>query len=150
MFLWILAAVVIVLALYALYMFYKKRRVTEEEKEPCVPPHILALNRLERARLMTRSNFEQIQAYYTEVSNTVRYYIESRFGLRAPERTTEEFFFEISGRDIFNNETKALLKDFLKSSDMVKFAKYGPSNREMEEAYSTAKKFVTETADAEI
>ena len=71
-----------------------------------------------------------MKTFYFRLSAIMRYYIEERFGLRAPERTTEEFLAEISNADVFNTGQRNYLKSFLKASDIVKFAKHEPQLQE--------------------
>lgn len=107
---------------------------------PPVPPHIIALRELEKIKAE-----ERVKEYYIGVSGIVRHYIENRFNLHAPERTTEEFLSELAGADTLNQTHKGLLRDFLKHCDMVKFARYGPTKDEIDGVYNTAKRFVEET-----
>ena len=53
----------------------------------------------ERAReriLRAREGMGDVRWYVAEVSDAVRFYLEARHGLRAPEQTTEEFLAEIA------------------------------------------------------
>ena len=52
----------------------------------------------------------------------LRHYIEDRFGLRAPEQTTEEFLAELRQKHVFGERQKDLLRAFLEHCDLVKFA----------------------------
>src|SRR5690606_20874216 len=65
-----------------------------------LPPHVTALRALARLRNAPRTTPEEVERFYTEVSQVLRRYLEDRFGLHAPERTTEEFLPEVerSGR----------------------------------------------------
>ena len=63
------------------------------------------------------------EAFASRAADTVRTYLAERFGLAAPQRTTEEFL-----RDLANGEHTPLisqsdhLRVFLRSCDMAKFA----------------------------
>ena len=76
-------------------------------------------------------------------SNVVRVFIERKFGLAAPKRTTEEFLQEIS---VTKNESLVSrmepLRGFLKSCDMAKFAGTNLEVAERESLISKAKTFV--------
>ena len=76
----------------------------------------------------------------------MRVYIELRFGLMAPERTTEEFLEEVRRSRSLETRHKALLDDFLSSCDLVKFARYSPTTTEIEDAFNAARDFIQETA----
>ena len=40
------------------------------------------------------------------VSDTVRWYLEERFDFRAPERTTEEFLYELQGTNLLTPDRR--------------------------------------------
>lgn len=125
-----------------IYMKYKRIKL---ESMPLIPPHIIALKELEKIKAMKLDTPELIKAYHIAISGVVRHYIENRFSIHAPERTTEEFLSELTQTNVLSQTFKGLLRDFLKQCDMVKFAKYGPSQEEIENVYNTAKKFIEET-----
>jgi hypothetical protein len=64
--------------------------------------------------------------------------------------TTEEFMDSLKGSAALSQEHKALLGDFMRSCDLVKFAKYAPSRDEAELVFTTAAKFIEETRDVHI
>lgn len=86
------------------------------------------------------------ERFVTEVSETARTYLEERFGLRAPERTTEEFLIELSGSVVLDSRHKHLLADFLTRCDLVKFARAEADRGELLELHSAAQRLVDETA----
>ena len=79
------------------------------------------------------------------VSDAVRLYLEERFGLRAPERTTEEFLTDLSRSAALTEPQKDSLKGFLSACDMVKFARYEPQRPELEALYNSALRLIEET-----
>jgi hypothetical protein len=87
----------------------------------------------------------EADAWYVELSSTVRRYIEDRFGVRAPELTTEEFMREASASAELAAGHAALLHAFLERCDRVKFAAYRPDERESREALAAARRFLEET-----
>lgn len=122
-------------------LLYLKYRHVIMPPPPLTPPHIIALSELRKVKGM---NLE-IKEYYIGISGIVRHYIENRFNLNAPERTTEEFLSELAMADKLKEAHKGLLRDFLEHCDLVKFARYGPTKEEIDEVYDTAKRFVEET-----
>jgi hypothetical protein len=86
-----------------------------------------------------------IKEYYCDLSDIVRWYIEERFDVRAPEMTTEEFIHVVRYSDKLTDAQQGFLRDFLNASDMVKFAKFIPSAEEMYRAMRLARTFVEET-----
>jgi len=83
--------------------------------------------------------------YYCDLSDIVRKYIEDRYTIRAPEMTTEEFLDKMQGDTSLQSEHKAILKEFLLASDMVKFAKHSPEIKEGENSFKLAVKLIDET-----
>jgi len=122
------------------------RRRRSRAAEPPLPPWQVAYAQLARLREMDLPGEGKIDLYYVYLSDIVRHYIENRFGLRAPEMTTEEFLAVVAGGVGLPQGHEQLLTTFLSNCDMVKFARYGPSREEMMSAFESAVRFVDETA----
>lgn len=102
----------------------------------------------ERLRVLSARRWPQagrIEAYYVELSDILRDYVENRFHVHAPELTTPEFLDEISVVGVLTEEHEALLAGFLRHCDRVKFAQYRPTRAEMQGGFATVSGFVTET-----
>ena len=117
------------------------RHAAERTRLTAFDRAVARLDRLQRAGLPDEAG---VDAWYVELSDIVRRYIEERFGLRAPERTTEEFLFE-AGRSALSKPHRALLSSFLENCDRVKFAHYHPGQNESRQAMDLARRFLTET-----
>ncbi|MEO5360312.1 MAG: hypothetical protein H7843_07660 [Nitrospirota bacterium] len=144
----IIAAALLTAAVAALIYYLVKRRKGKKALPP--PPrraHETAYEALQRLKEKNLDKSGLIKEYFTELSSIVRYYIEDRFKLKAPEMTTEEFLFMVRGSEELSGAHKELLKDFLNRSDMVKFAKYGPSFDEIQGSFISARKFIDETRE---
>lgn len=120
---------------------------------PPRPPHEVAREALERLRVQRLIEAGAFTAgafkdYYSALTDIVRCYLEQRFGVRAPEMTTEEFLL-VSARDgRLAAAHRALLGEFLLESDLVKFARHHPTIADSERAWTAARRFVDETAPA--
>ncbi|MDQ6631578.1 MAG: hypothetical protein M3Y82_07445, partial [Verrucomicrobiota bacterium] len=79
------------------------------------------------------------------VSDTIRVYLEERFAFHAPERTTEEFLYELKSTDLLTDDQKKSLGEFLSRCDLIKFAKYDPTETELEDLHQSAMSLVEET-----
>jgi hypothetical protein len=112
------------------------------------PAHELAYAELRE--LVAANLIEQgmIREFYQGVSDILRRYLERRFGLRAPERTTEEFLAELSTDNALNAEQKQLLKQFLQHCDLVKFAKLAPDETEVQHTFNACKRVIEQTKEA--
>lgn len=87
----------------------------------------------------------EADAWYVELSDIVRRYIEDRFGVRAPELTTEEFLREAQARLRLQASQRQLLEAFLETCDRVKFAGYRPGATESQRAFEEAGRFLADT-----
>lgn len=140
--------IIIMSALILLFLFLKKKKEVDEMPPPR-PPHEIALallEMLERKDLITKG---KVKEFYTELSYILRRYIEDSFSLRAPEMTTEEFLVTVKDSTELTSEHKRLLREFLAHCDLVKFAKYGPTQGESHESFKSVKDFVEQTKAAE-
>ena len=75
----------------------------------------------------------------------MRFYIERRFGVRAPEQTTEEFLEAVSRDGVFDSPTRSTLKQFLYHCDMVKFAKFRPEMEQIQKTIDVTLNFIEQT-----
>jgi len=68
-----------------------------------------------------------------------------RFNFRAPERTTEEFLYELQATNLLTTQQKGSLGEFLNRCDLVKFAKFEPREPELRDMHASAVRLVEET-----
>lgn len=137
---WTLAAVAIIGTLAGLWL-WRRRRLANPAPEPVIPPHIRAKQRLGEALLF----ISDPDRFCTAVSNTLRVYLEERFQLHAPERTTEEFLIELQASPALNADQKKSLQHFLQSCDLVKFARFEPTETALRDLHESALRLVDET-----
>jgi hypothetical protein len=104
----------------------------------------LALEKLERARGLIREDHPM--PYAVLVSETIRSYLGQRFHSPSTRRTTEEFLRQMEAdRTTPLAEHRELLREFLQSCDLVKFARYQPRLAELEHVQQRACDFVLAT-----
>lgn len=104
-----------------------------------------ALSRLEKLKQRGWPNEANVDAFYVELSDIVRRYIEDRYGVRAPELTTEEFLREARRELRLEQAQRELLEAFLSTCDRVKFAGYRPGESESQQAFAEAGRFLADT-----
>ena len=137
----------IVLALLALavigYFVWKKYFRKEPPAVPQIitPPHEKARRSLQDAYGL----IDQPQPFCFAVSGAVRVYLEERFDVHAPDRTTEEFLRELGNSTILLPDQKQSLGEFLSICDMVKFARYEPGREELKALFDSANRLIDET-----
>ena len=109
------------------------------------PAHEVAYERLSALVAAKLIEAGQLKEFYEQISNILRHYIEDRFDLRAPERTTEEFLFELKYAKDFLGEDKKMLEEFLRHCDLVKFAKHHPTTEQIQKTFNLVKEFIEKT-----
>lgn len=121
-------------------------RTGKEDTAPApIPAHeraYAALHKLKEKDLLTQGKLKE---YFFILSLILRTYIEDRFGLRAPEQTTEEFLQSLHDTPVLESAYRDILDQFLTQSDLVKFANYSASAEEAHTAYNVVIDFVDET-----
>jgi hypothetical protein len=137
---WTLAAVALVAALVVLWRWWRKK-ASAPALVPVIPPHVRARQRLQAALQL----ISEPRLFCIAVSDALRIYLEERFQLRAPERTTEEFLQDLQGTGHLNAEQKLSLADFLERCDLVKFARFEPTEAALRELQESALRLVDET-----
>ena len=138
----------LLIALISLFVFYwYQRRKKSQIAAPVVAPAPweTAYNRLDELKAKNLIAQGKIKEYYIVLSDIARRYIEDRFKIKAPEMTTEEFFNSLRGARELSAQHKNILREFLNSCDMVKFAKYSSSADEADQGFELVKKLVDET-----
>ena len=137
-FLWTLLILALLAALYFGWRWWRKKPALVI---PPIPAHVRARRRLEQALAM----IGEPKLFSILVSGAIREYLEERFDFRAPERTTEEFLHELQSSLLLTRDQKNSLAEFLASCDLIKFAKYEPTETELRGLYQSALRLVNET-----
>lgn len=144
---WLLiaAGLLLVLALWTWCRAASKRTkpLTAAEAQAVQEDALAALEKL-RPLLQTASSRE----YAIQVSGVVRRYLERRFGLRAPRRSTEEFLLEASHSQKLGEPHRAALAEFLAACDFLKFARAYAELPELNQMHESAARFISETQPA--
>jgi hypothetical protein len=146
--LWVVVglAVLALLALVIGLILHFALRKKEVSLPPAIPPHVRAKQKLQEALAL----ISEPKPFCTLVSDTLRFYLEERFTFRAPERTTEEFLYELQSTDRLLPDQKESLGEFLKQCDLVKFARYEPREMELRDLHKSAVRLVEETEPAPV
>jgi hypothetical protein len=144
----IFIAAAVIAAATAVYLLWRRRKVRTAAALR-IPPHEIAFRALEA--LLARGLIEKrlYKEFTAGVSDILRRYIEDRFGLRAPERTTEEFLAEARDGLPVEEERKRILAEFLTHCDLVKFATLEPSEEDVKSSFAVARDFIEATKQSE-
>ena len=140
----LLAIIAIIAAIYLFKRYRDDKPIIRRIKiEPKVPAHIRAISEIEELRQSGGPHNEDSKAYYTQLTDIIREYINDRFGFNATEMTSYEILEHLEeSRD---KESLNELRDLLSTSDMVKFAKFKPMLNENDRNLVSAMEFVNDT-----
>lgn len=138
------AILLVALIVFIIIKLTKKKPDLIVERKPDVPPHILALEQLEKVKLEAVWKDGKTKEYYSAISDSVRLYIEGRFGIQALELTTDEIVRAFKSQ-VVDAASKEKLQQMLVLSDFVKFAKVIPIEQEHALALQSAFDFVNGT-----
>lgn len=147
----ILAAAIIFFIFY--YIRWKKKNVPlfAKPEKPAEPAHVIALRELDRIKAQKLWQQEKIKQYYSEVSDTIRTYIENRFNIPAMEQTSSETIGIFrQEKDLADSTSLDQLQHILSLADLVKFAKYNPLPDDNNLTLMNAYFFVNQTKKEEV
>jgi hypothetical protein len=142
---WIGALIAALFAL-ALYAWLRPRKPAPAPYVRVIPPH----EKARKALLDALELIDEPREFCILVSDALRVYLDERFTLGAPEKTTEEFLTELQVSSVLSEEQKDILEDFLNRCDLVKFARYEPREPELRALYDSALRLISETEPREI
>lgn len=142
---WLVSASVILAV--CLVIMYRKRNDNESVRRE--PAHIVALRKLDGYRGNRFWAPQQQKVFYSGVTDTLREYMDARYGIPAMEMTTAEIFSEMQSVDLSKDMVDEL-RELFERADFVKFAKYIASDEDNASVLPLAVRFVTDTYQAEI
>jgi len=148
---YVLGGLLLLLLGYYLYKrFRKTKQITEVEPDPelLLPPHIVALQALDKIKSEKIWTEGKYKLFYTQVTDVLRKYMGRRFEIPAMELSSSEIL------DFFRKNKEAQLvyeqlKQLLMLADFVKFAKFQPLESENQQALNHAYGFVENTKPEE-
>lgn len=145
---WLLIILAILIAAFIVIRHYMKKPPQQEEVvvPPTVAPDILALQQLRELKEKSLWQTGRIKEYHVELTDILRTYLESRFQIPAHEQTTEEIMSMLRFAPV-DEQSKMVLNQVLRLSDMVKFAREKPVGMENEQSYNSAQAFIEATRE---
>ncbi len=112
-----------------------------------VPPHqkaMLQINKIKGEHIDTGGDQKE---YYTRLTDTLRTYLEERFGIKAMEMTTGEIMERLR---LEEDQSKIdELRDLLETADLVKFAKHTALLNERDRNMASVIEFIEATKSDE-
>jgi hypothetical protein len=106
-------------------------------------PHQKAMKEIEQIKADKMVSSENPKEYYTKLTDTLRKYIEERYGFSAMEMTSSEIIEKLTA----TQDQKALdeLRQLFTTADLVKFAKYSTLINENDKNLVSAIEFINQT-----
>lgn len=115
---------------------------------PPRPPEEVAFEKLEAARRSGMLEEGEVKAFHIVISEAVREYLGGRYGFDSLEMTTKQLVLELD-QSTLRGITRVELHEFLRETDMVKFAKWRPDQEQSRELMEQAYDIVRRTTAAE-
>lgn len=130
-----------------LVLTHKRKEEAQTVREPA---YIVALRGLDKYRGDKYWAPDKQKTMYSGITDTLRTYIEARFGVNAEEMTTAEIFESLKSAEDLTPDLYAEVKQLFELSDFVKFAKHTASDEENAHAIPSAVRFVTSTYQSQL
>lgn len=140
----LIVLIILSLIAYLLYRYFKKKPKKTTDEKPKQPPHIIALEKLEKIKQESIWKDGKIKEYYSAVADTIREYLEGRYQIQALEQTSSETMQALRFKAIAPS-SKEKIKYLLELADLVKFAKFLPIESDHINILQAAIDFVNET-----
>ena len=144
---WVLLVLALAALIFAAWWIVKHRKQVSEVFSPSAPvdhrnPEERALDRLNALRQQHLWQNGKVKEYHTELTDSVRTFIEESTGIRATEMTSDETIAEVEHGKW--NVQKDLLRGIFNTADLVKFAKSEPLPHEHDRSMNDAVTFIKE------
>ncbi len=112
-----------------------------------IPAHQKALTAIDKIKQNRMQNSENQKEYYTQLTDTLRKYIEERFGFSAMEMTSTEIIARL--RNTGDPTMISELRELFNTADLVKFAKHSTLINENDLNLVNAVNFIDQTKTQE-
>ena len=130
------------------YLLYKKRKTIPLFNKPKDPPYVVALSKLSQVQEVKIWQQGKHKEYHSDITDTLRQYLEDAFKLPAMEKTSDEILQIIRHSGMFSSELQDRMRVILTTADFAKFAKAEPLPDENETSLAYAIDFVERTKPA--
>lgn len=147
---WILGVILsiafILLIGYFAIRWNKHRSLFIKPEAPKEPAHIIALRELDKIKEEQIWEDGNEKLYYGELTAIVKNYLDDRYGIDAPESTTDEIIALLKEvKELDEIQIKDRVVEMLSFADLVKFAKFNASSDECSESLQLVYRFIEKT-----
>ncbi|WP_101308442.1 hypothetical protein [Labilibaculum manganireducens] len=144
---WIFGGLIVAALIVLLILYLRKRKKNQPlfvKAKPAEPAHIIALRKLDEIKKQKLWETGKVKQFHSDLTDTIRYYLDERFQLSTQESTTDEILKAVNAMEV-NSDWHAKLKDILERADLAKFAKFTPLQDENELSLKFAYKIIETT-----
>lgn len=145
---WIGLGVFVIFAIISGIIGYRRRKAGKSllpvREAPPRPPHEVALEALDKLNPAGLDDPGKIKCFYSDVSEIIRRYLEGRYYITALEMTTTDVLNGLIAAEA-ELEIREMVRDFLEACDLVKFAKFIPSEPQHAETLRQAYDIINRT-----
>ena len=144
---WVFLVLASIVAGWLVYKYFPRKENKEEEKGPPIPDepiHIIVLRELDKLEKKGLWQAGNIKEFYSELTDILRYYLEMRYAMPAPEMTSWEIIKSLGKTDIEDGQLLRL-KNMLQNADLSKFARYKHTAQINSKAIPDGREFVKAT-----
>lgn len=138
----------IAVAVYIVMRMRRKKAGAENARKD--PAHIVALRKLDSYRGEKFWADDKQKLFYSGVTDALREYIDSRYGVSAMEMTTAEIMKRLKKETDLPEDLREELRELFERADFVKFAKHTATREENAGVLPCAVRFVTSTYQKEV
>lgn len=136
---------VLMLLFWLIDRYLKNRRKKEAVREAPVPPDVLALSLLDA---LEKDGLADARECYFRLTAIVKTYLDGRFGIDAPEMTSEELLPQLAHLPVDRALTTEL-RELIKRSEPVKFAGVAEHTQTLLADVAVVRRFVQQTPPAD-
>ncbi|WP_461629890.1 hypothetical protein [Labilibaculum euxinus] len=144
---WVFGGLIVAALIVLLILYLRKRKKNQPlfvKAKPAEPAHIIALRKLDEIKKQKLWETGKVKQFHSDLTDTIRYYLDERFQLSTQESTTDEILKAVNTVEV-NSDWHAKLKDILERADLAKFAKFTPLQDENELSLKFAYKIIETT-----
>lgn len=137
------------IALVIIYLQRTKKPLSQifVKEKPRELAHIVALRELDKIKKEKIWQAGQIKTFYSQLTDTLRRYLEERYHFQAMEQTSGEIMDSMKRIELPDKKLYDKLHRILDTADLAKFAKYEPLPDENDLSLISAYFFVNQTKE---
>lgn len=141
---WLIGIVSAVIIAAGVFIWIQKRRI--KSRQEILPPWVIAQRNLDELRKTADAGKQPLEWCVSKLSDVVREYLSIRFCWRVKQQTTEEFFASLKRKNSPLSASQTFyLEEFMKQSDLIKFANIKPDKDSFSLALDRAEDLVNQT-----